>query len=83
MLYNLTYSRTGSTVEFLNVIDDNNETPEHYLKHLPNASRDVMISNDIRNDHLEHFQLGHQTMTLPGNRSIIIIVIGVLFGIKF
>ena len=62
-------SRTGSTVEFLNVIGDKNETPVHHSGLFPTPNRNIMISDDTRSDHENQgrFQVGHQTMTLPGN----------------
>ena len=64
----LSLSRAGSTVEFLNVIGDKNDTPAHHQQLFSTPSRNVMISEEACSDHQnqELYQINNTSMTLPG-----------------
>ena len=64
----LTSSRAGSTVEFLNVIGDKNDTPAHHQQLFSTPSRNVMISEESCSEHQNQglYQIDNQSMTLPG-----------------
>ena len=61
-------SRAGSTVEFLNVIGDKNDTPAHHQQLFSTPSRNIMISEEACSDHQNQglYQINNQSMTLPG-----------------
>ena len=64
----LSLSRAGSTVEFLNVIGDKNDTPAHHQQLFSTPSRNVMISEEACSEHQNQglYQMNNQSMTLPG-----------------
>ena len=61
-------SHAGSTIEFLNVIGDKNDTPAHHQQLFSTPSRNVMISEESCSEHQNQglYQINNQSMTLPG-----------------
>ena len=61
-------SRARSTIEFLNVIGDKNDTPAHHQQLFSTPSRNVMISEESCSEHQNQglYQINNQSMTLPG-----------------
>ena len=72
-------SRTGSAIDFLNLISDNNDTPTHSMTVCANARGNIMPIKSLphsgpHTQNEQQYQSGAQSMTLPGTKMLPMII---------